>query len=433
MFVEVSGPCPEVEPTGPKSFFGSPPTDELIVDGSFNQASGIWTLGGSTTIDAALHYLHPVGAAQIAGQQITLVNGQQYSFDFDLTFGSGSKIRINLSNTNGANVVWTSGVLSGVSHQSGTFTSNVSGLTWLWLEADSATLDAIIDNVSVRPIAAGGTTYNDNLSADLTGADALDPAGSTFSVPLAEAATLADSQTSAATFPNALSEGLTGADSLTGGLLLAASLNEALTGADSASAAMTFGPSLSEGLTGADSLATAAVFGSSVSEGLTASDVDAPAFSMVASRAEALTAADSLASIGTFPNALSEGLTAATSFSTGLALTESLSAGDSFAVSLIIGGVLSEAITAAAAQVGAASVPVTVAEGLSASDQAQQSAVLNNAVSETLAANDNLDGFVGEPPLPPPSRTIIVGKGRSNVPVSAGGRTVKARGARWNA
>jgi len=267
-------------------------------------------------------------------------------------------------------------------------------LAWKW--GRQAALPSGHPYASAAPtVGTSGTTYNDNLSESLTGADSLSPAGSTFGVPLSEVLTSAATYATAATFSSALSEGLTASDSNLGGLLLTATLNEALTGSDSAATAMTFGPSLSEAATAVASLATQAVFGSAVSEGLAAADTPSNLGTFPNPLSEALAANDNLAATATFPNSLSETGTLNAVFSTGATtyndtLTESLTASAALSGGLFLAAALSEAATATASQSSVAMFGATLGEALTAAEGTTAAATMPAALSEAASLSSAL-------------------------------------------
>jgi hypothetical protein len=136
----------------------------MILNGGFDDTSA-WTLGSGCTISGSK--LNATAAGLMCQQPVTYISGHTYQIDFDYTCTSGSKLRINLNVSNGANVVVTSGPLTtdgSTQHLTLTYTSNVT-TDFTTIEADSAAFTGTIDSVSAKEVFA--------TSNELSGASSL--------------------------------------------------------------------------------------------------------------------------------------------------------------------------------------------------------------------------------------------------------------------
>ncbi len=122
---------------------------------SFGLALGVtpWTVFAGSI---SLGRYEVFNGAQLIQQNAGFVNGTTYDFSFDYdkdVSGGNPALRINNGATNGANIVYTSGVLSNGPHTlSGSF---VAAGPYFTLEASNALYPGRIDNVVVT-VSGGG-------------------------------------------------------------------------------------------------------------------------------------------------------------------------------------------------------------------------------------------------------------------------------------
>lgn len=134
---------------------------ELITNGDFSNGSNSWTLSGAATVSG--NVLSVSGGANFAYQTNVIQANKLYEISFDMTYSSGSSIRINnvTSGGSGDGVIWwpvTNGKVSG------RFTA---GGTAISIEARNAVFTGTIDNVSVKLVENDIRNLNDS-SKDVT-------------------------------------------------------------------------------------------------------------------------------------------------------------------------------------------------------------------------------------------------------------------------
>jgi hypothetical protein len=343
-----------------------------------------------------------------------LTIGQQYSVTVTYSCDSGSNLRASNNATDGTNVVDIKSLVVDSATHTLTFATFTATSVDFTIGADTATYSGRILGVVATNVSTG-TTYNDTLSESATAADALDPAGSTFAVPLPESLTSADAASIAATFPNALSEGLTSADG--------------------ASAALITSPGLSEALTSAFSPTSQAILAQSLAEGLTAADSEGSAATWQNVLTAAVTATDGETSTAIFPNALTEGGTVAAAFSSGPttyndSLTESLTAAMSLGVGVVIGSAMSEAAALADSVAAALTVGASVNEGVAANDNAAATSAYPATLTEILTAGDALESSVGilHPDVTTPADRSVTGARQPRMVIGSAGKSRRAIG-----
>ncbi|PSC06028.1 hypothetical protein SLNSH_06550 [Alsobacter soli] len=119
----------------------------LISNGDFSSAATGWTLGSNTAVTSGA--AQATNATRMLTQDVGFVVGQTYTVTFDYTMTAGARLRISNSDTNGANVVYTSTVLDSAGTVTATFVATGSKLG---IEADSGSFTGTLDNIRMLQV-----------------------------------------------------------------------------------------------------------------------------------------------------------------------------------------------------------------------------------------------------------------------------------------